>query len=239
MELGGAFDGVVVGVGACVEGGLGDRLGGVEGGGVGGDEDGEASFVAVDQPHLFEGRECRELFGLFLGGGPAARVAVFADLDADLEALGVVGALFVEEDIARCGAEGCLGVLLEDAFEVGLVSGGGGGGDIVLEVGDDELACAVDAGVEVEGADDGLEDGGGEGGGEVVGGLHPLAELEGVVEAELDGDLGADLSGDDCGFDFGELAFEECGEDLVEVFADEESEDGVAEELEAFVGGEP
>ncbi len=84
------------------------------------------------------------------------------EFDADLEALGVVGAFLVEEEVVGGGFESSLSVLLENGFEVLLVSAGGGVVDEWRQERHEEVANGVESGVEVDGADDGFEDGGGE-----------------------------------------------------------------------------
>lgn len=74
------------------------------------------------EPEFVERGECGLLFGLFLGGRPAAGESAAIDFDADVEGLGVVWALVVEHDVGGLGEQFALGVLLEDGLEVLLVA---------------------------------------------------------------------------------------------------------------------
>ena len=64
---------------------------------------------------LGQGVHGRPLLGLLLGAAPGAGVGVAADHRGDLEALAVVGALLVEQDVLRRRVELALGDLLQAA----------------------------------------------------------------------------------------------------------------------------
>lgn len=66
--------------------------------------------------------------------------------------------------------------------------------------------------------------------------LEATADEDEGFEFELSGDACAGLAADDPAFHLGELPFALFGEQLEEVFADDESEDSISEEFEAFVG---
>ena len=148
----------------------------------------------------------------------------------------MIGAFFVDQDVDGLVGQVFLGELLEGGFVVALVGGFGGLDDEGVEVFEDEGAGGVQACVEVDGGDDGFEGGGGDGAGDGGAGGHAFAHAEGVGEAEGFADFGAGSAGDDGGFDLGHFAFEQVGKAVVEVLADDHAQDGVAEELHAFVG---
>ena len=115
-------------------------------------DDADVAVVAgFAEAELMEGVECGLLLGLLFGLAPAGAEAAGADLDGDLEALGVVGALLVEDEVLGGGVEVLLGVLLEDGLEVLLVAAGLGAGDELGEDGLEEGAGGVHAAVEVAG----------------------------------------------------------------------------------------
>jgi hypothetical protein len=200
------------------------------------DDGGGERFFAGEDAEFFEGELCGALFGLFFGGAPGAAEGAVADGDADFEIFGVVGAGFVDEDVAGGGVEDLLGVLLKEAFVILLVGGGGVLIDVGVHVEEDEVAGGEETAVDVEGGDDAFEDAGGEGGGSFGSAGHAFADEDEFGETEGVGDGGAGVAADDGGFEFGEVAFEVVGEEFEEAVADDESEDGVTEEFEAFVG---
>ena len=66
-----------------------------------------------------------------------------------------------------------------------------------------------------------------------------LAEEEKIAEADLLAELRTGLAADNDRLDLGEVAFLIIGKALEELFAGDQSQDGVAEELEALVGVVP
>src|SRR3954465_2130648 len=67
---------------------------------------------------LAERVEGGALFRVFLVAPPGRRIRLAADQGRDLEALGVIGALLVEQDVRRRLAELTLGNLLEVALVI-------------------------------------------------------------------------------------------------------------------------
>src|SRR5271166_5567658 len=68
--------------------------------------------------NLGQGVHGRALLRLFLVAAPGAGVSVAADDRGNLEALAVVGALLVEQDVLRRGVKLALGDLLKVRLEV-------------------------------------------------------------------------------------------------------------------------
>ena len=158
---------------------------------------------------------------MFLGGsfgfGEGAGAALFVfDADFDAEALLVVGAALVGEDVVGLAGAGGLEVLLQGGFVVadgsaegvaalhGEVKIGEGGLDDVLF---DEGAGGGEAAVEVEGGDDGFE-GVGEKRGLSAASALLFAAAEEEVRAEVDagGDLAEMTAADEGGAEAGEFA---------------------------------
>ena len=68
--------------------------------------------------------------------------------------------------------------------------------------------------------------------------VHALAQEQEIAEVELPADAGAGAPADDDRLDLGQVAFLVVGKAQVELFAGDQAEHGVAEEFQAFVGGE-
>ncbi len=222
---------------------LGEGIGGGVGEGIGAWGAVEESGVGVvgrdfdgDDAEFFEGELSGALFGGFFGVAPGGGEGASVDGDADFEAFGVIGSAFVDEFIGGGGAEHFLAVLLEEGLVVLLVGGGGEGQDVLVHMLEDEVFGGVVSAVDEECGDDGFEGAGGEGGGSFGAADHAFSDEEEVGESDGVGDFGAGAAGDDGGFEFGEVAFEVLGVELVEVVADDHAEDGVAEEFEPFIG---
>jgi hypothetical protein len=151
-----------------------------------------------------------------------------------------------EDVLGLTGAYG-LEVLLESGFvvtdgsgegiavvESGLEGWQGGLDDLLL----DEAASGGEATVQVEGGDNGFYGVGKEGWLAAAStGLFAAAEADVVAEADPGGDVAEVAGGDDGGAEPGELAFAEPGEALEEGFCGEQTEDGIADELELLVVG--
>jgi hypothetical protein len=92
--------------------------------------------------------------------------------------------------------------------------------------------------VEIDGGDDGFIDGGGEGAGHFFARGNAFADDEEFGETGFVGDFGAGSAGDDGRFYFCEIAFEVVGKLLEKGLANDDVEDGVAEEFHAFIAVE-
>ena len=201
---------------------------------------------------LLEGEAGGFLLGLLFGGalgfGEGAGVAGgVVDADFDAEALGVVGAGLIGEDVLGLAGSGGLEMLLKGGFVVSDGSAEGVAGvkgcveirecgldDLFL----DEAAGGGESAVEVEGGDDGFERVGEDGGFAASSAvLFATAEEDVVAEADAEGDVAEVTAADDGGAEAGELALAGVGEALEEGFGGEEAEDGVADEFELLVVG--
>jgi hypothetical protein len=188
------------------------------------------------------------LFGGAVGFGDSAGGAVgFVDADFDAEALGVVGAGLVGEDVLGLAGSDGLEVFLEGGLVVadGSAEGivGVQGGLEIRERGLDDLffyeaACGGEAAVEVEGGDDGFEGVGEDGGFAAASAvLLTTAEADVVAEADAEGDVAEVTAADDGSAEAGEFTLTRVREALEEGFGGEEAEDGVADKLELLVVG--
>src|SRR5882672_5410806 len=79
---------------------------------------GVVDVFAVHQAELFEREQGGFLLGHFFVGAPGGIETLAVDLHADLEALAVIRALFVEQLIDGGGVHALLGVLLEHGFVI-------------------------------------------------------------------------------------------------------------------------
>jgi len=188
------------------------------------------------------------LFGGALGLGDGSGVSGgVVDADFDAEALGVVGAGLVGEDVLGLASTDGLEVLLKSGF---VVADGSAEGVVGLECGVeirkgglddllfDEAASGGEASVEVEGGDDGFECVGEDGGlATAFAVLFAAAEQDVVAEADAESDVAEVTTADDGGAEAGEFALAGVGKALEEGFGGEEAEDGVADELELLVIG--
>lgn len=144
-----------------------------------------------------------------------------------------------------CWRTAALGLeeFLEFAFGV-VDFGDAGGGSLHVGEGlgkgvEDEFACVMVAAVEEDGAEECFV-----GVGEVglavaaAGGFFAAGEDEVFAEGDAFGLRGEGAAIDHLGAGFGEGAFADVGEAVVEFGGEDEAEDGVAEEFEALVVGE-
>src|SRR5438067_566215 len=68
--------------------------------------------------------------------------------------------------------------------------------------------------------------------------VHPFAQEEKISQVQLATDPRAGTPADHGRLDFCQIAFLVIGETLEELFADDQPQDRVAQELESFVGGQ-
>jgi hypothetical protein len=182
------------------------------------------------------------LFGRTLGFSEGAGVAGgIADADFDSEALGVIRAGLIGEDVLGLAGSDGLEVFLEGGFVVaygsaegvaavegGVKIGQGGFNDLLL----DKAAGGGEATVQVEGGDDGFE-GVGEHGwfAAATALLFAAAEEDVVAEADAEGDAAEMTAADEGGTEAGELALAGARESFEEGFGGEEAKDSVADEF--------
>jgi len=129
-----------------------------------------------------------------------------------------------------------LGEFLEAGFEIAEFTGGilcgGDGHDYTV----DNASGLVETAVEVDSSENGFDCVGEEGAFlAATGEFFAASELEAVAEVDGAGDADEMGGGDDAGLVDAEVAFGEFGVVTEEVFADQEAENGIAEEFELFV----
>src|SRR5215218_6034442 len=210
---------------------------------LGGHHVGRLAGVAGAGDHTVGGQRLerlpgRLLLGLLLGAPPAAAVGGAGDRHGGREPLGVVGPLLLDR-IGRHPAQAGGGQLLERGL---VVEGGAAAGGLhhpVLEQPAHQGGGPREALVEVDGAEQGLE-GVGQDGGLVPAARQLLApaQAHGVADPELAGHLGEHVHVDRGRPQLGQLPLGQVGEGAVDDVGDDQAEHGVAEELEALVGGQ-
>ncbi len=102
----------------------------------------------------------------------------------------------------------------------------------------DELPGRSFAAVQVDGRHKRLEDVGHQAAGNVRMRGHPLAQDQKLIQPQQTADLRARLPADDHRLDLGEIAFQVFGILPEEDLADDQAQNGVAQELQALVGGQ-
>jgi hypothetical protein len=172
-----------------------------------------------------EGEAGSVLLSLLLGGslgfGESARASFFVgDADFDAEALLMVGAALVGEDVVGLARAGGLEMLLQGGFVIADGSAEGVAGvESDVEAGDgrldyaffDEGAGSVESSIEVERGYDGFESVGEESGLLAAAALlFPAAETEMRAEADGGGDFAEMTAADERGAEAGEFAFSGC-----------------------------
>ena len=170
----------------------------------------------------------------------AAAKAAAADLGGDLEALAVVGALFVEHLVAGRDAELALGELLQERLEVAAELAGDGRLDLGADVVQDELLGRGHAAVQVDRGDQRLERRGQHRARHLRVGRHAFAEDEVLVAGARASLMRAHVSRlTTTDLILVSSPSEYSGYCMEQPFADDHAEDGVAEELHPLVRGEP
>src|SRR5271157_4280775 len=182
------------------------------------------------------GRQGRRLLGVLLGA-PLTRPA---DGPAQ-EHLRHVGPVVVRpgphHDVAGCPLPVPHRLLLKPALVVEVVGLLARPLDRLPQLTEHQLTGGLPAGVEVHGPEDGLERVGQDGRlGAAARALLAPSEEEDVPDAQSPGHLGQDTGVDHGGADLGQLALGEVGEALVGVAGHDQTQHGVAQELEALVG---
>src|SRR5829696_5122880 len=180
----------------------------------------------------------RVLLGLLLGAALAAAVGGAGHRHGGREALGVVGALLLD-GVGGHPAQAGGGQLLERGL---VVEGGPAAGRLhhpVLEQPAHQGGGPGQALVQVDGPEHGLE-GVGQDGGLVPAARQLLApaQADGVADAELAGHLGEHVHVHRGRPQLGQVALGQVREGAVDDVGDDQAEDGVAEELQALVGGQ-
>ena len=176
--------------------------------------------------------------GFLLVLAPRRREAVRGNLRGDLEALVVVRALLVQDQVAGGTAEFALGDLLQLGLRVAAEAVLRDLLDLGFDEAEDERLGRVPTAVEEDGRDEGLEHVREHVPRHFVEALHSLAEEQVIAEAEFRAELRTNFAAHDYGLDLRQVAFLELGEAAVKLFASDEAEHAVAEELHAFVGAE-
>ena len=179
------------------------------------------------------------LLGFLLVASPGRLIAAAADLGRDLEALAVVGALFVEQLIGRRGAVFALGHLLQQRLVVAAQFAGRGQFDFRADVAADELAGRRIAAVEIDRRHQRLEHVGQQRRRHAGVRRHPLAQDQELLHAQGLADLGAGLPADDDRLDLGQVAFQVLGVLDGTASRRRRRQDGVAQKLQPLVGGQP
>jgi hypothetical protein len=104
----------------------------------------------VRKPQFDQGRKGRLLLGLLLGVSPAGGVLTRVDLDADMEALGVIGAALLENRVDRVLTTQSLERLLQNGLEVVLVPESSRFGDQVTQMAEYEPTSGFESGIKEE-----------------------------------------------------------------------------------------
>src|SRR5215218_4559853 len=208
--------------------GFGDRVG-VAGAGAG--------DHAVGGQGL-EGLAGRVLLGLLLGAALAAAVGRAGHRHGGREPLGVVGPLLLD-GVGGHPAQAGGGQLLERGLVVESRPPPGGLHHPVLEQPAHQRGRPRQALVQVDGPEHGLE-GVGQDRGLVAAARQLLtpAQAHGLADAELAGHLGEHVHVHRGRPQLGQLALGQVGEGPVDDVGHDQAEDGVAQELQALVGGQ-
>ena len=189
-------------------------------------------FEASDHAEGFHGGS---LLGGLLAGSPGAGVPPTPDHDGYLERLGVVGAFLVQEVVNGRGAQVVLGVLLEQGLVVELMFAGHDAVDLLVHVSEDESPGLLQAAVQIHRPDNGLVRAGRQARRHARRLHDAFAEVEMLDEVEPFRHAGARLAADDNALDARQFAFQKLGEPAEQFFADDEAQNGVAEEFEPLV----
>src|SRR3984957_13378403 len=185
----------------------------------------------------FPGRSCGLLFGVLLGASLAGTPPGPADEDLGYVDPVVVGPRPHHRVTGRPRAV-AHGFLLQPALVVKVVGFLAGPLNCLAELAQDELPRGLPAGVEIDRSEDGLEGVGQDGGlGPATRPFFAPAQQEDLTYPEPTRHLRQDAGVNHGGTDLGQLAFGEVGEALERVAGHDEAQNGVAQELEALVGG--
>lgn len=192
----------------------------------------------VGAGEFLEGELGSSLAGAFFRVALGTAGVVFADTDFDGECLRMLGALLLDNGVARRGEFELLGVFLERAFEVAYRGFAVGSvvGESLDDMSVDEVAGDFESAVKVESGNQGLV-GVGEKSPLGTASAHLFAAAETEIAAEMKhfGGFVQPLGTDEVGFAFGKTAFGQTGIEGDKLLSDEESEDGIAEEFQLLV----
>ncbi len=188
---------------------------------------------------LHPGGAGRRLLRLLFGTAVPLPAGLAGHVHDGVEGLGVIGA-GVSHRVDGQVIEPPSAQLLQPGLVVLAARTDGGLGDPRPEEAHDEILGGVPSLVDVDRSDDRL--GGVRQYGRLLpapGGVLTLAEQQGDTEAELQGHVGQRRGVDDRGPDLGQLPFRQVGIGPEQELGDDEAENRIAQELEAFVGPDP
>src|SRR5262249_4274303 len=170
-----------------------------------------------------------------LGAAPRRREAVVVDLGGDLEALVVVGTLLVEQVVPRGAPELPLGHVLQLRLRVRGDRLPGHPLDLRLDEPQHEPLRLVPPAVQKDRRDQRLEHVGEHVRRDLAAGADALAQKQEAAQPLFPAELGARLAADDHGLDLRQVALLVVGELEVELFAGDQPQDAIAEELQSLV----
>lgn len=188
---------------------------------------------------VFKGTAGGGLFGLFLTVSGTLPDSAAVQEDFSGKDFRMIRALFADHSVSK----DLIGLSLNEFLKGGFIISAAFFDQIfpfcVQEHAMDQVRRGINPAIEVNGGEDGFRGVGEDrGSGSAAAGLLPSAQFETSAEFKFDSDLKEALFTDEGSADSGQIAFREVRVSGKEVFGGNKAQDGITEELKAFVAGE-